>query len=378
MAEDDPPPEADRVDGHPHPREAMQMFGQDRAVDAFTAAWQDNRLHHAWLLRGPAGIGKATLAYQIARALIAAPPVGGLFAAEPRTLDCAPDCPIRARILAQSEPRLFVLRRQAVASREGKWRLQTQIAVDHVRAMRGFLQLSATDGGWRVVIADTADEMTTEAANALLKYLEEPPAQVLFLLVSHQPGGLLPTIRSRCRMLDLSALAPDPMARALAAAGAHVAEGHATPLAELAGGSAGQALRLIAHDGLAIFARLVTMISPGRVDRRAMLELSELCSGRDASPRFQLVLELVKTLLGRLSKAAATADAPPAAAPGEHQLMAAVAGHPGQAVIWAECLAQIQASSAHAVAVNLDPGQTVIDILLEIDATLARARAVPA
>ncbi|HSF95136.1 MAG TPA: DNA polymerase III subunit delta', partial [Thermohalobaculum sp.] len=198
-------PEPDRIPGIPHPRETVRLFGQDAAERGFLAAWAEDRLHHGWLLRGPRGVGKATLAYRIARALIADGPTGGggLFGPEPaqapETLDMPADCPVAARIRAQSEPRLMVLRR----SINDRGRLRTQITIDEVRGLRRFLGLSAADGGWRAVIVDAADEMNANAANGLLKLLEEPPARTVLLLVSHAPAALVPTIRSRCRSLDL-------------------------------------------------------------------------------------------------------------------------------------------------------------------------------
>ena len=186
MSEANEPPEPDRVPDHPHPRETRRLFGQEDAEQDFLAAWSEDRLHHAWLLRGPRGIGKATLAYRIARALIA----DGTGAGLPMTLDPPEGCPFATRIHAQSEPRLAVLRR-GVNEKTG--RLRSQIAVDDVRAVRRFLSLSAADGGWSAVIIDAADEMNNSAANALLKVLEEPPARTALLLVSHSPAALLPT-----------------------------------------------------------------------------------------------------------------------------------------------------------------------------------------
>ena len=383
MADDAPPPEPDRVEGHPHPRETAALHGQDAAERRFLNAWAGGRLHHAWLLRGPAGIGKATLAYRIARALIAQPAGGGLFGepAVPETLDAPEEDPIRKRIAAQSEGRLFVLRRtpDPEATGERKNRLRTVIAVDDVRRLRRFLGLSAADGGWRVIIVDPADEMNRNAANALLKFLEEPPPLTMFLLVSHAPAGLLPTIRSRCRTLDLHPLAPDDLARALAAAGADIPPGSATAFAELSGGSAGQALRLAAGDGLALYARIVALFGDGRgIARGPMTELAERSAGRTNADAYQLTLRLTQTLVARLARAAATGQPPPEAAPGETALMASVARHPAQAAPWAEALGSIGATTRHAVAVNLDPAQTILNTFLELDATLGRVRAAAA
>lgn len=372
------PPEPDRVEGYPHPRDTARLFGQDRAEAAFLDAWAGGHMHHAWLLRGPQGIGKATLAYRIARALIAQPMGGGLFGetAPPTTLDIPDDCAVQARISAQAEPRLFVLNRRWNPDTK---RVPKQIVIDDVRTMRRFLGLSAADGGWRAVIVDSADEMNRSSANGILKFLEEPPANTVFLLISHAPAGLLPTIRSRCRTLDLGPLDRDALAAALEGAGAQAGADQAEAMAELSGGSAGLALRLLSGDGLALYARLVQMVHPlNGVNRADMVALAEHCAGRTAAGRYETTLSLIQMLVARLARSAATGIIPPAAAPGEPALLGALGSAPAQATLWAEAQARISATARHAVAVNLDPAQCVIDILLELDTTVGRARAMAA
>ena len=381
MAEPDTYPEADRVEGASHPRETPQIFGQDEATATFLDALAGGRMHHAWLLRGPTGVGKATLAYRIARTMIALPQSSeGLFGDEdpvaPDTLNIPTDCPVHARILAQAEPRLFVLRREYDLDKK---RLQTQISIDNVRALRHFLGLSAADGGWRVVIVDSADEMNRNSANALLKFLEEPPENTIFLLISHSPAGLLPTIRSRCRTLDRSPLDPDQMAWALDQAGAEIPRNDAGALSMLAGGSVGRALALSSGDGLGIYARLVAILGDGsRVNRVGMAALADQAAGRASADRYRLILDMIQTLMARLARAAATGQRATEAAPGEAALISAIAHMPAQGVLWADALSRINATTRHALAVNLDPGQCVIDTMLELDATLDRVRAVAA
>ncbi|MFN3724649.1 MAG: DNA polymerase III subunit delta', partial [Paracoccaceae bacterium] len=225
-------PEPDRIEGAPHPRETLRLFGHDDAERAFLSAFTSGRLHHGWLITGPKGVGKATLAWRIARFLLATPPDdGGMFAAPPpETMDIPADAPVARRMLQLAEPRLFLLRR---GPNDKETALSADLRVDEVRKMKSFFALSAADGGRRVAIIDAADDLNTGAANALLKLLEEPPAEVTFLVIAHQPHRLLPTIRSRCRELRLSALPPEPLARALEQAGGAVDPDDVQALGEL-------------------------------------------------------------------------------------------------------------------------------------------------
>ena len=372
------PLEADRVGDLPHPRETAALYGQEAAEAAFLGAWASGRLHHAWLIHGPRGVGKATLAYRIARARLLAPEEGGLFgpAEPPATLDTDPDDPLARRIAAGSEPRIFTLRRELDDKGE---RLRTQIRVEDVRKLKGFFQLSAADGGWRVAIVDPAEEMNASAANALLKLLEEPPAKALFLLVSHAPARLLPTIRSRTVALGLRPLGAEALEKALAGAGVG-RQGPIGPLALLSGGAAGEAARMALGDGPALYARLLRLVSaaPG-MNRREMWSLSQACMGRAAAETYDLTLRLLDLLLVRLARAGAAGGPEEEAAPGEAAALRALAPDQAAARVWAEAAARLSERASGARAVNLDPAETVFDILAEIDAAAraARARSVP-
>jgi DNA polymerase-3 subunit delta' len=354
-------PRPDQVEGAPHPSAAGRLFGQKTAEDAFLNAWAAGRLHHAWLLSGPRGVGKATAAYRMARALL----IHG--DAAPDTLDCDPDHLVSRRIAARSEPRLRTITRPW--DREKK-RLRTEITVDVVRELKDFLHLSAADGGWRAAIVDAADEMNVSAANALLKILEEPPAKVALFLIAHAPGRLLPTIRSRCRVLDFRPLEPPDLAQALDATGVEARLGAA---AALAGGSPGEALRIAAADGAAAYGRLARLLggAPG-IDRKLLLDVAESCGGRDAAPRFEATLRLSELLLQRLARAGAGA-AQPEAVVGETHLAVRLCPGAAAARLWAEAAATVAAKGRRALSVNLDPVQTILDIWLEIDEVAARA-----
>jgi hypothetical protein len=197
---DDEIPEPDRIEGAPHPRETQNLIGQEAAEAAFLSAFNSKRLHHGWLITGPRGVGKATLAWRIARFLLAAPADdSGMFGDAlpvPETLNIPVDHPVNRRITALSEPGLFLLR---PAWDEKKKRLKANITVDEARKLKGFFQLSSTDGGRRVVIVDSADELNVNAANALLKLLEEPPDRTTLILASASSAPLAATNRSRCQ-----------------------------------------------------------------------------------------------------------------------------------------------------------------------------------
>ncbi len=374
---DTPLPEPDRIPGAPHPRETRKLFGQNRAEQAFLQASASGRLHHGWLITGPRGVGKATLAWKIARYLLSEPGdahgmFGALPASAPTSLDTPADTPLAHHLAALSEPRLFLLRRPTNPE-TGK--LRQQITVDEARKLKGFFALSAADGGRRVVIVDSADEMNPSAANALLKLLEEPPEGAVLLLISHQPARLLPTIRSRCRELRCHPLPPQDMARALAQAQAPVA-GDATALAALAGGSVGEALRLTNLAGLEAYRDILALAaSLPQLDRARALALAESAAGRDAGPRFDLLLHLIDLFLSRLARAGVAGPPMIAAGPNEAVILARLAPGVQAARHWATLQQELSARAAHGRAVNLDPGALILDMMLKIEHTAVRVAA---
>jgi len=361
-------PEADRAPGAPHPRETLRLFGQAKAETAFLDAFNSGRQHHAWLLSGPRGVGKATLAWRIARFLLATPTDTGdaLFAAPaPTSLDIPPDHPVAHHIHAMSEPRLFLLRRPWDA-KTGK--LKTVITVDETRKLHPFFGMSAVDGGRRVVIVDAADDMNPSAANALLKMLEEPPAGATLLLVAHQPSRLLPTIRSRCRSLALATLGPEDMARALAQAGIPAPD--STGLTELAAGSVGEATALVQQEGLTLYAEILALMATlPRMDRGLANALAQSAGARGAEARFDLALDLIDRLMARLARTGATGTPPPAILPDEAALLARLAPDMATGRAWADLAADLTGRARRGKAVNLDPAALILDMCLRIGST---------
>ncbi len=372
---DDTLPEPDVVDGAPHPRDTLRLIGQQGAEQEFLEAYNSERLHHGWMITGPRGSGKATLAWSIARFLLATPlPIaGGMFGelehvTHADTLDIAPDHPVRRRMAAGSEQGLFVLRR---GYNDKTKRLKDQITVDEARKLKGFFSLSSADGGRRVVIVDAADELNTSAANALLKLLEEPPARTTLLLVTHQPSGLLPTIRSRCRVLRLKPLDPEQMQQALDQAG--VQTDAPDQMAALAEGSVGAAVRLANLNGLALYAEWIAILgSLPRLDRTRAQALAEAAAIRGAEERRALMVALLDQALARLAKTGATGQPPlPEAAKGEAEVLMRLAPDPASARLWAAQAQEIGARLRHGLAVNLDPAALILDTVFRLQKAAA-------
>ncbi|MEE4187830.1 MAG: DNA polymerase III subunit delta' [Roseobacter sp.] len=358
----------DQIEGAPHPRDTPKLFGQSAAETRFLEAYATGRLHHAWLLTGQRGIGKATLAWTIARFLLATPPIedDGLFGAPPppNSLSIDPEHPVARRIAAGAEPGLKSVTR---SENEKTGRMRDVISVEDIRALAGFFQLSAADGGRRVVIVDAADDMNTQAANALLKMLEEPPERATLLLVSHQPASLLPTIRSRCRVLRLGTLAPDDMALALEQAGTS-ADTDAAALAELSGGSAGAAVRLSLLNGVQTYRDLLGLVAAlPQFDRAGAVKLAEAAAARGAEEKRDLLFELLGLLLARLARTGAS-GAPPwvEVAPKEAETLMRLAPTPAAGRAWADVAQETSARVRHGLAVNLDPAALVLDTLIKI------------
>ncbi|MCK0143196.1 DNA polymerase III subunit delta' [Aliiroseovarius sp. F20344] len=367
-------PQPDQVEGAPHPREAKRLIGQDAAEQAFLTAYNSDRMHHGWLISGPRGVGKATLAWRIARFLLATPPDdGGMFAAPaPDTLDISPDHPVAHRIAALSEPGLFLLRRPWD---EKAKRLKGEITVDEVRKLKSFFALSSAGGGRRVVIVDVADEMNSNAANALLKLLEEPPEGAVLMLISHQPSRLLPTIRSRCRELRLGPLSPEALAEVMQGLDEQPTPEDTIRLNELASGSAGDALRLTHQNGLAVYADLVQIFSNRDFDRPKALKLAESAVGKANAERFELILRLFDLFLARLARSGTGFQPAAEAAPGEAACLARLSPGPNAARAWASLQQELSARASHGRAVNLDPAALILDMVFRINDTAAKQAA---
>ena len=318
------------------PRANPDLFGHQQAEAALAAAMTSGRLHHAWLITGPEGIGKATLAYRFARRLLAGPPAGGGLALDPSH-------PVFHRVAAGSHADLLTVER---AVDEKTRRRRAEIVVEDTRAVGAFLHLTAAEGGWRVVIVDGADAMNRNAANALLKVLEEPPPRAILLLLATSPGRLLATIRSRCRRLALEPLADALVERLLRQAMPELED--VAGVIALAGGSIGRALALAQGAGLAC-ARLADEALEGVAPARAFALADEVLRLEDGYGLFMTLLRL--RLAERIAARGRNGEAGPRGQP-----LAA----------WVELWQGLGALQAATEGVNLEPRQALLEAMARV------------
>ena len=327
----------------PPPHATANLIGQDEAVAAFDAALGAERIHHGWLLTGPRGVGKATFAWLASHALLT----------DQAHVTMGATDPVHRRITEGNETRITLLARR-INEKTGK--LRTQIDVEQIRDLRAALSLAAGREEWRCVIIDCAEEMNPSAANALLKLLEEPPARVAFFLISHAPGRLLPTIRSRCRILDFRQLDDDALAAAYRAA---TGEDLAAALIPVARGSVGEALNLASEDGATIANAVQRILAPlpTRIDRAALHRLADAVAPADKDEGFGIAIRILIDTAAH--HACDTIGETPATR--------------ATAAQWAKTAMAMQDIAARTRALNLDRRQALLDMVTQMEGAAKRA-----
>jgi DNA polymerase-3 subunit delta' len=291
----------------PDPRERMQLFGQSRAEAALVEGERAGRLHHAWLIGGPEGIGKATLAYRFARYLLA--PAAERTGSPDDPLAVDPAGRTARQIQASSHPNLMVLQRVAT----GEKGAPKIIPVEAVRKALSFFGSTSADGGYRICIVDSIDDLNAQGANALLKTIEEPPARSVVLIVSHAPQRVLATVRSRCRKLLLDPLAPADIRRIIASFGGDYASldpGILERASEAGEGSVKRALSLLEPKRLALIDELGALLTslPG-IQTPRVLALADRLADKQGED-FDLALDTVRNWASEQIRARAHAGAP--------------------------------------------------------------------
>jgi DNA polymerase-3 subunit delta' len=281
------------------------MIGHQDAEKAFLEAWQGGRLHHAWLLAGPQGMGKGAFSERVARFLVTHGRAGDGQAV---LLDDRGDDAAARLVDAGNHPEILRLARQP---KDKAKELARNITIEQVRQMIRRLHLSLSLGEWRVIIVDAVDDLETDGANALLKTLEEPPAKTLFLLVSHSPGRLLPTIRSRCRMMRFQPVDRDAMTAWLRELRPMLDIAEVRAIVTASGGVPGKALALIDSDVAAMEKKLLSIAAGGDPGNRLREALAREVAGTSNRARLELVIDIVPGLLAPLARERPIAEIAP-------------------------------------------------------------------
>lgn len=358
--------DGDTDDVPPRPRKNPELIGHGAAETTLLDAWNSGRVAHAWMLCGPKGIGKATLAYRFARFALAGGGGGGLFGDGPDGLAMDPDDPVFRRVAAGGHGDMMAV---TISFDDKRKRWREEIVVDDVRALGPFMRLTASEGGWRVAVVDSADLMNINAANALLKVLEEPPDKALLLLVSHSPGRLLPTIRSRCRRLTMQALDEAQVAAFLDRFRPALEDDEVMALARLAEGSPGRALRLADAGGLALYGEMIEMLSAvDGLDVAALHGLADRMARVNARDAFATLMELLGQWLVAMVRAGASGTAPKEIVAGEGAVVERLLGR-ASLEQWTEVWEKIGRLAADVERINLDRKQVVISAFNALEAT---------
>jgi DNA polymerase-3 subunit delta' len=340
----------------PAPRATADLIGHAAAENRFLEAARAGRLAGAWLITGAEGIGKATLAFRLARFLLAGGAGQDLFGA-PGDLAVDEADPVFHRVAAGAHGDLLTVERTP-NPKTGKMR--SEIVVEDVRRMQPFFHQSAGEGGWRVAIVDGAEQMNRNAANAALKLIEEPPKQSVVLLVSHAPARLLPTIRSRCRTVPLKGLKTEQVELLLERYRPDLDQADHRPLATLADGSPGRALRLAELGGLDLYRDLIGLMA--KLPALAPAEvhgLADRLARASNDMAFRTTLDLLRWWLARLVREGAGGQAPEPVVAEERELIARLTARPGLER-WLDVWEKVGRLQERAISVNLDRKQVVL------------------
>lgn len=355
------------------PRFTHQLFGHEAAERTFLEAFDNDRLHHAWLITGAKGVGKATLAWKFAKFLLTQPldEGPGLFGEalppEPsNSLAVDPDDPEVQRIEAGGHGGLRLIER---TENEKTGKLRNDIVIDDIRSVISFFSQTSAEGGWRVAIVDAADEMNTNAANALLKILEEPPEKSIIFLVAHSPGKLLPTIKSRCRALKLQALSEESVQAVLAGRYPDLGSEELVALSRLSEGAPGRAIDLVAQEGISLYRQMGTLIAEmPRLNVPAVHQLAGQLAGAKADAQYRLFVQIFLGWLERLIRQAATNTSSPDVMEGESAQISRISAMAG-VDRWLDLWEKMGQLIARADAVNLDRKQVIVSLFTSLSAT---------
>lgn len=337
--------------------ETGTLVGHRAARQTFAQAWQTGRVPHAWLISGPAGIGKATLAWRFARLALA----GTGAQSHTDDIETDPEHPDVRRVIAGGHPDCRLIRRSV--TKRSPYRFRTEISVEDIREAGSFLHHTAAMSEWRCMIVDAADEMNTNAQNALLKVLEEPPPRTLILLLAHAPSRLLPTIRSRCRALVLQPLSKAEVSQVLTQQmDSDLTADEMAIIADISGGSPGRAMDLAQAGGFELYQELTQLVETlPNVDTERLHATSDRFAGATGEAGYRTFFEILNWwLLRRIRGNATSAQAGTPTAPGGLEP-------------WLKAWENISELTSRADSVNLDRKQVVLNTFFELSAAAQKA-----
>lgn len=364
-------PESDRLGDFLHPRENDALFGHEAAETKMLERIASGKLQHAWILSGPSGIGKATFAYRLARFLFAH---GGSVPVGSKSLHVSSDDPVYHRVASGGHADLLTLRRPYD---EKTKKIKRDLTVEEMRRIGPFFGKKAAEGGWRIAIIDTADDMNIAAANAVLKTLEEPPDRSLIMLVANAPGRLLPTIRSRCQSLALQPLDHGDVKRAINAVQSDdplaLKDEEIAAVATLSEGSVGRALELAGGSGFTHYQALCEILfALPAINIKKLDALAGQFAGVKGAAAWPIFRGLFLDMLARLARAAATGDAGQEVLAGEAASILTLGRRVG-AVRLVELWEEARDLFERTDAVNLDRRHAIMSMFYRMEAAIQSA-----
>ena len=371
MIDEEGNPLSDKILGVPHPKLAKKLIGHSTQKLYFLNSYISNRLPQCWLLAGDKGVGKATFAWLIAKFLLTTNQNPDdikieLNGANIDSILAPQDGGTLTRILSGSEQRIYVVRKGYNEKRKAFFK---DISIGDIRNLQSYCSLSIADGGRRVIIIDTADDLNTNSCNALLKLLEEPPKNTLFLLISHQPNLLLPTLQSRCQKLLFSALSQNDLRAVVTTTGQEIGPAQEVPLSILSNGSAGVACRLLNSNSLNLYRDILNLASSlPNLNTKKATQLSQNYFAKGKADDFENFIEMMQHFLSRLCKTGAMQKPlSPSVTNDEAKIMTYLCPSLGSANLWAEA-AEIALAKLHkGYLLNIDVESLVIDTFIYLE-----------
>jgi DNA polymerase III subunit delta' len=345
----------DRIEGIPDPVENRQLVGHGATIDRLAEQYSGGRMHHAWLITGPRGIGKATLAARFAGHVFRYPEA---LRAPPSYIFPDENDPAERQIARGGHPNLLHMRRPW-NERDKRWR--RDLTVEEIRRTIGFFGTASAQTGWRVAIVDTADDLNRNAANALLKILEEPPPNTIFLVLAHSTRGMLATIRSRCQRLAMRPLAHDELKDALhrLGLGHELTSDEMALLAELSGGSVRRAIVILKENGLSLYRQFIELVEQtGEPDWTSIHRLASDISPVNRNEKYRLFFDLFHDFIVRRIRGKPE--------PGISSILQQKAGNVSLLAGWVEVWEKTQQSADQTDAYNLDRKQVILNLFSAI------------